>query len=138
MYVQVKIGAEFSIDHRPIVCSLRISKPVPSRKFRKSSATCTITWEALQDKQVKKQFASSMSAKFRKLLDESENIEKEWSLFRSAIIASSVECCDSWAKAWLRVAGDSEKRTPSWWNQDVREAIRAKKEAFKALLQNRP
>jgi len=34
------------------------------------------------------------------------------------------------------VAGGSEKRT-SWWNQDVEEAIRAKKDAFKALLQNR-
>jgi len=34
------------------------------------------------------------------------------------------------------VAGDSEKRTP-WWNQDVKEAIRAKKDAIKALLQNR-
>ena len=30
----------------------------------------------------------------------------------------------------------SEKRTP-WWNQDVKEAIRAKKDAYKALLQNR-
>jgi len=29
---------------------------------------------------------------------------------------------------------DSEKRTP-WWNQDVKEAIRAKKNSFNALLQ---
>jgi len=36
----------------------------------------------------------------------------------------------------LRVAGDSEKRT-AYWNQDVKEAIRAKKDAFKALLHNR-
>ena len=31
--------------------------------------------------------------------------------------------------------GDSEKRT-SWWNQEVKEAIRAKKDAFKVLLQD--
>ena len=36
----------------------------------------------------------------------------------------------------LRVAGDSEKRTP-WWNQEVKEAIRTKKNAFKAWLQDR-
>jgi len=36
----------------------------------------------------------------------------------------------------LKVSGDFEKRTP-WWNLDVKEAIRAKKCAFKALLQNR-
>ena len=32
--------------------------------------------------------------------------------------------------------GGTEKRIPRW-NQDVKEAIRAKKDAFKALLQNR-
>ena len=31
----------------------------------------------------------------------------------------------------------SEKRTPCW-NQDIKKAIRAKNDAFKALLQNRP
>ena len=34
------------------------------------------------------------------------------------------------------MAVGSEKRTP-WWNQDVKETIQAKKDAFKALLQNR-
>ena len=36
----------------------------------------------------------------------------------------------------LSVAGDSEKRT-RWWSQEVKKAIRAKKDAFKALLQDR-
>ena len=31
---------------------------------------------------------------------------------------------------------DSEKRTP-WWSQEVKEAIRAKKDAFKVWLQDR-
>ena len=54
-------------------------------------------------------------------------------LFRSAIISSAAESC---GRKRLRVAGDSEKRTP-WWNQEVKEAIRAKKDAFKAWLQDR-
>jgi len=70
---------------------------VPSRKSRKSTATYRIKWEALEDKEVRKQFPSSMTAKLRQLSDESEDIEKEWSLFRSAIIGSTVECL--WAKA---------------------------------------
>ena len=34
------------------------------------------------------------------------------------------------------MAGDSKKRTP-WWNLEIKEAIRAKKDAIKALLQDR-
>ena len=54
-------------------------------------------------------------------------------LFRSAIILSAAESC---GRKQLRVAGDSEKRTP-WRNQEVKEAIRATKDAFKTLLQDR-
>ena len=57
----------------------------------------------------------------------------ERSLFKFAIISTAAECC---SQKWLRLAASSEKRTP-WWNQDVKEAIFAKKDAYKAFLQNR-
>ena len=47
--------------------------------------------EALEDKEVRKQFTSSISSKFRQLPNVSEDIQKEWLLFRSAIISSAVE-----------------------------------------------
>ena len=131
--VRVKRGAELSTDHHLVVCSLRFPKPWSNRKSRQSAVTYRIKWEALEEDKVRKQFASSMSSKFRQLPDVSEDVEMEWSLFKSAIISSAAECC---GQKRLRVAAGSEKRTP-WWNQDVKEAIRAKKDAFKALLQNR-
>ena len=131
--VRVKRGAELSTDHHLVVCSLRFLKPRSNKKSMSSRVTYRIKWETLEDKEVRKQFASSMSAKFRELPDVSEDIEMEWSLFRSAIISSAAECC---GRKRLRLAASSEKRTP-WWNQDVKEAIRAKKDAYKALLQNR-
>jgi len=60
--VRVRQGAELSTDHHLVVCSLRISKPVPSRKSLKSTATYRIKWEALEAKEVRKQFASSITA----------------------------------------------------------------------------
>ena len=57
----------------------------------------------------------------------------EWSLFRTAMISSVADSC---GRKRLRTAEGSEKSI-LWWNQDVKEAIRAKKDAFKALLQNR-
>ena len=119
-----------------IYCSstfLRLSELWPNRKSNRLSVTYRIKWEALEDKEVRKQFACCISSKVGQLRDASENIEKEWLLFRSAIISSAAESC---GRKRLRVAGDSEKRTPSW-NPEVKEAIRAKKDAFKAWLQDR-
>ena len=70
---------------------------------------------------------------FRQLPNVSEDIKKEGLLFRSAIISSAAE---SSGQKRLRVAGDSDKRTLRW-NQEVKETIRAKKDAFKSLLQDR-
>ena len=131
--VRVKRGAEFSTDHHLVVRSLRLLKPWPNKRSNRSCVTYWIKWEALEDKEVRKQFASSISSKFRQLPNVSEDIEKEWLLFNSAIISSAAESC---GQKRLRVAGNSEKRTP-WWNQEVKEAIRAKKDTFKAWLQDR-
>ena len=84
--VRVKRGVELSTDHHLVVCSLRLSKPWPNKKSSRSSVTYRIKWEALEDKEVRKQFASSISCKFRQLSAVSEDIEKKWLLFRSAII----------------------------------------------------
>ena len=92
--VRVKRGAESSTDHPLVVCSLQLLKPWPNRKYNRSSVTYRIKWEALEDKKVRKQFASSILSKFRQLPDASEDIEKEWLLFRSAIISSHAESCE--------------------------------------------
>ena len=105
--VRVKRSAELSTDHHLVVCSLQLSKPWPNRRSNRSSVTYRIKWETLEDKEVRKQFASSVSSKFRQLPDVSQDIEKEWLLFRSAIISSAAESC---GQKRLRVAGDSEKR----------------------------
>ena len=70
---------------------------------------------------------TSISSKFRQLPDTSEDIKKEWLLFRSAIISSAAEF---YGRKRLRVASDSERRI-SWWNQKIKEAIRANQDAIK-------
>ena len=53
--------------------------------------------------------------------------------FKPAVITSATNCCGR-----KRVGGtkSSEKRT-LWWNQEVKEAIRAKKVAYMAWLANK-
>ena len=69
--VREKRGAKLSTDHHLVVCSLRNKKSLSSR------VTYRIKWETLEDKEIRKQFASSMYAKFRELPDVSEDIEME-------------------------------------------------------------
>ena len=67
---------------------------------------------------------------FRELPDYTEDVEIEWDLFKSAVIASAPGSCG------CKCVGsqmDSEKRT-TWWNQEV---IHAKKTAFRAWLTNK-
>ena len=91
--VRVKRGAELPTDHHLVVCSLRLSKTWPNKRSNRSSVTYRIKWEASEDKEVRKQFAFSISSKFRQLPDVSEDIEMEWLLLRSAIISSAAESC---------------------------------------------
>ena len=67
--VRVKRGAELSTDHHLVICSLRLSKPWPNKRSSRSSVTYRMKWEALEDKEVRKRFASSISSKFRLLPD---------------------------------------------------------------------
>ena len=79
--VRVKRGIQLSTDYHFVVCSLQFSKPWLNRKLRRSSVAYRVKWEAIADGDVKKQFASSMAAKFQQLLEVSDNIEMEWLLF---------------------------------------------------------
>ena len=103
------------------------------RKTFRPRETYRIKWESLADKEVRTAFADNIASKFKELPTSTEDIETEWCLFRTAVITSATNCCGR-----KRVGGtkSSEKRTP-WWNQEVKEAIRAKKVAYKAWLANK-
>ena len=122
-----------STDHHLVVCTLKALKPLKKRKTFRPRETYRIKWESLADKEVRTAFADNIASKFKKLPTPTEDIETERCLFRTAVITSATNCCGR-----KRVGGtkSSKKRTP-WWNQEVKEAIRAKKVAYKAWLANK-
>ena len=87
----------------------------------------------MAEKEVRIAFADNIASKLKELPTSIENIETEWCLFPTAVITPATNCC-----GLKRVGGtkSSEKRTPRW-NQQVKEAIRAKKVAYKAWLANK-
>ena len=87
----------------------------------------------MTDKQVRTAYADNIALKFKELPASTEDIETEWCSFRTAVITLATNCCGH-----KRVGGmKSSKKRTSWWNQEVKEAIRAKKVAYKAWLANK-
>ena len=131
--VRVKRGAELSTDHHLVVCTLKALKPLKKRKTFRPRETYRIKRKSLADKEVRTAFADNIASKFKELPTSTEDIETEWCLFRTAVITSATNCC---GRKCVGGTKSSEKRTP-WWNQEVKEAIRAKKVAYKAWLANK-
>ena len=122
-----------STDHHFVVCTLKALKPSRKRKRFRRRKVYRIQWESLTDKEVRTAFANNIASLFKELPASTKDIETEWNLFRTAVITSATSCCGR-----KRVGGtkNSEKRTP-WWNQKVKEAVRAKNVAYKAWLANK-
>ena len=103
----MKRGAESSTDYHQVVCSLQFWKLWLNRKSNGLSVAYRIKWEALEDREVRKQFASNVSNNFRQLADAFDDIEKEWQLFKSEIISSAAKCC---ARKRLKVTAIVRKK----------------------------
>ena len=103
------------------------------RKTFRPQKTYRIKWESLADKEVRTAFADNIASKFKELRTPTEDFETEWCLFRTAVISSATNCC---GRKRVRGTKSTEKRTPCW-NQEVKEAIRAKKVAYEAWLANK-
>ena len=54
---------------------------------------------------------------------EGESVEKTWAEFKECILSAAVEVCG------MRRRKNQQKRT-SWWNNEVREAVKEKKIAY--------
>jgi exonuclease III len=132
--VCVKRGAELSTDHHLVVCTFRLQSPVKYHPKGRSQKAYRIRWEALEDLKTRERFAGDMACRFRQIPDDFFSVEEEWELFKTAIIASATECC---GRKRLGVATDGEKRTAWWKTPGVQEAVREKKQTFKAWLMSK-
>ena len=121
--VRVKREAELSTDHHLVFCIMRgLNHSRTRNRFRARKAN-RIKCELLADQKVRHTFASKVAFLFRELPDYTEDVETKRDLVKLTAITSTAASCGC-----KRVEGQmgSEKRT-ALWNQEVKEAIRAKK-----------
>ncbi|TWW56094.1 hypothetical protein D4764_08G0000810 [Takifugu flavidus] len=126
---RVKRGAELSTDHHLVVSWLRWWGRMPDRPGRPKRVV-RVCWERLAESPVRRSFNSRLRESFDHVPGEAGDIESEWTMFRASIVEAADRCCGCKVVGACR-GGNAQTR---WWTPAVRDAIKLKKESYRALL----
>ncbi|KAK3513701.1 hypothetical protein QTP70_028906 [Hemibagrus guttatus] len=125
----VKRGAELSTDHHLVVSWIRLWRRMPDRLGRPKRIV-RVCWERLADLSVKGVFNSHLRESFNQIPREVGDIESEWTMFSSSIVDAAIRSCGR------KVSGAGRGGNPrtQWWTLEVRDAVKLKKEFYRAWL----
>jgi exonuclease III len=126
---RVKRGAELSTDHHLVVSRIRFEGKKPDRP-RTPKRTTRIRWEELANENIRTAFEKHIRNRYPMIPNATESVEKEWGLFKNAVIEAATESC---GLKRVGAAFGGCQRTP-WWNEEVKSAVQRKKTAFKGML----
>ena len=129
---RVKRGAELSTDHHLVVSWIRWRRRKPDRLGRPKRVV-RVCWERLAEPSVSADFNSHLRESFAQIPREAGDIESEWTMFSTSIVKAAALSCGR------RVSGACRGGNPRtrWWTPAVREAVKLKKESYRALLARR-
>ena len=127
--VRVKRGAEIYSDHYLVLAKMSILPKVKDPKKNMSRRT-KLRVEKLREEDTKTNYQKTIKTYIEakpNTAENSEDIESIWEDYKEIIIKSATEVCGK------KVIGGSKKMT-AWWNEDVKEKIKEKKDAWKKYL----
>ncbi|KAK3564675.1 hypothetical protein QTP86_024820 [Hemibagrus guttatus] len=118
---RVKRGAELSTDHHLVVSWICLRRRMPDRLGRPKRIV-RVCWECLSD--------PSVRGVFNQIPREVGDIESEWTMFSSSIVDAAIWSCGCKVSG----AGHSGNPRAQWWTLEVRDAVKLKKESYRAWL----
>ncbi|KAK3553734.1 hypothetical protein QTP70_007597 [Hemibagrus guttatus] len=126
---RVKRGAELSTDHHLVVSWIRLRRGMPDRLGRPKRIV-RVCWERLPDSSVRGVFNSHLWESFNQIPREVGDIESEWTMFSTSIVDAAIRSCGR------KVSGAGRGGNPrtQWWSLEVRDAVKLKKESYRAWL----
>jgi hypothetical protein len=125
--VRVARGAELSTDHYLVVCRLLMSHAVG--RIQKDRKVWRVRWERLKEARVAETFVDEVTSRFAQVPVDEADVETEWLLFKAGVIGAATVAC-----GMKRVGGSSVGRRTPWFTEEVKLAVKGKKEAYKAWL----
>ncbi|KAK3521123.1 hypothetical protein QTP86_021295 [Hemibagrus guttatus] len=126
---RLKRGAELSTDHHLVVSWIRLRRRMPDRLGRPKRIV-RVCLERLADPSVRGVFNSHLRESFKQIPREVGDIESEWTMFSSSIVDAAIWSCGH------KVSGAGRGGNPrtQWWTLEVRDAVKLKKESYRAWL----
>ncbi|KAK3536228.1 hypothetical protein QTP86_000137 [Hemibagrus guttatus] len=126
---RVKRGAELSTDHHLVVSWIRLRRGMPD-KLGRPKRIVRVCWERLADPSVRGVFNSHLRESFNQIPREVGDIESEWTMFSTSIVDAAIRSCGR------KVSGAGRGGNPrtQWWTLEVRDAVKLKKESYRAWL----
>uniref|UniRef100_A0A672ZD16 Reverse transcriptase domain-containing protein n=1 Tax=Sphaeramia orbicularis TaxID=375764 RepID=A0A672ZD16_9TELE len=126
---RVKRGTELSTDHHLVVSWIRWRGRKPDRLGRPKRVV-RVCWERLAEPDVSAVFNSHLRESFSQIPGEAGDIESECTMFSISIVEAAARSCGR------KVSGACCGGNPRtrWWTLEVRDAVKLKKESYRALL----
>ncbi|KAK3532460.1 hypothetical protein QTP86_018448, partial [Hemibagrus guttatus] len=126
---RVKRGAELSTDHHLVVSWIRLRRRMPDRLGRPKRIV-RVCWERLADPSVRGVFNSHLRESFNQIPREVGDIESKWTMFSTSVVDAAIRSCGR------KVSGAGHGGNPrtQWWTLEVRDAVKLKKESYRAWL----
>ncbi|KAK3574617.1 hypothetical protein QTP86_011532 [Hemibagrus guttatus] len=92
-----------------------------------------VCWERLADPSVRGIFNSHLRESFNQIPREVGDIQSEWTMFSSSMVDAVIRSCG------CKVSGAGHGGNPrtQWWTLEVRDAVKLKKESYRAWLAHR-
>ena len=120
-------GAEIGSDHYLVLMVIKLKVKV-EKPIRSRAAGGSVRVKKLRNKEVRRQFQARLMSRYnvaRQMVG--KDIEVAWAELKKGMLRSAVEVCGE-----SRVR--REIRRTAWWSKEVQEAFRAKKLAYRKLL----
>lgn len=128
--VKARRGPEIYSDHYLIEGKIKVGGGIHSKEKRKTKRREILKIHKLLNEDIRKAYGELVDEEMKKINLENENLEYLWSEFKNAIYTATKEACGT------AVIRENKKQT-SWWREDIRKAVKEKKEIWRRYLKNR-
>ena len=118
-------------DHKAVITTIRTNRRRKQRSCK--NMPCEIVnLKNLKDEAVRENYEKELNEIFVKLPKERKTVEEEWEMFKSSILNTAKTTCGTTKKHKTRI-----KKITSWWNDEVKEAVKDKKGKYKKWVKSK-